>query len=160
MKRAMVLTIVLLLLMGANAFAAGDLTVTGNATVNGNLGVGTTTPVTKLDIEDYQFVKMGLAGLFLKNNAYKSCSVQYEDNNSYCNAYGEAKQNGGVVYTRAYVVCPSGNRDSGWIAGLSASVRPALIPTTDYIAEVSTKGLILKRKPLNGTAIIEAEANW
>ena len=49
MKKEMVLTVALLLL-GANVFAAGDLAVTGNATVNGTLGVGTTTPTQKLDV--------------------------------------------------------------------------------------------------------------
>ena len=39
-----------LLCIGVNSFAAGDLTVTGNATVNGNMGVGVTTPTYKLDV--------------------------------------------------------------------------------------------------------------
>lgn len=155
MKKGIVFAIVLLLL-GVNAYAApGDLTVggaalmstatiTGNATVNGKVSIGTTTaPVTTLDVGDYQFVTFGQVGIFLKNNAYIVSAPL---------SIGEAKNVNGVIYTRAHSYT-----DSGWVAGTSASCCSAPgIYYTCYIATTNTTGVIVK----NNSGDIVAEAKW
>lgn len=52
MKKRVLVLVVGFLFVGVSVFAAdGDLIVNGNATVNGNVGIGTTTPGYKLDVQ-------------------------------------------------------------------------------------------------------------
>jgi len=51
MKKRILVLMVGFLFIGVNGFAAdGDLIVNGNATVNGNVGIGTASPTAKLEV--------------------------------------------------------------------------------------------------------------
>ena len=51
MKKLILVLLIGILFIGTNIFAAdGDLIVNGNATINGNVGIGTTNPTQKLEV--------------------------------------------------------------------------------------------------------------
>lgn len=131
----------LVLCFAGSSFAAGDLTVTGNAIIS--TATITTATVTgsatiingNLTLSDYNFIKFGQSGMFVKNNAYVVTSYACEST-----AYAEAKNVNGVIYTRAH---SSLGYDSGWVVGLSASSSFNCGPPTVFYATASNLGVTL-----------------
>lgn len=116
MKMKVLILVVGLLLIGGNLYAAN-----GDLIVNGNLGIGATTPQSRLDVEDYQFVKLGQAGIFLKSTAYATAKLNSSncyDDSSY--SIAEAKNVNGILYVRASVKFSAYSCDTGWVAGNTA----------------------------------------
>lgn len=104
--KKIVFVVFVMLCLSVNAFAApGDLSVGGNATVNGNLGVGTTTPTQKVEVNG----NVKATGLCIGTSCTSTLHVSgglY----GFCKIYGVTCNNVKSPATCASAVCacPSG----------------------------------------------------